>query len=76
MSKSKEKLALSKEAFRPREFCRCYGISKSTFYLLVARGIIRVVKSGRMTLVPRAEADAWLASLTETQPARPKGKRA
>lgn len=55
-----------KQAYRPREFMRAYGIKKSHFYELVSRGALKTLKCGRATLVSRAEAEAWFASLNET----------
>lgn len=54
-------------AYRPAEFCRAYGIGLTQFFALQKSGELRTVKSGRMTLIRRDDAEAWLASL---QPAR------
>lgn len=56
-------------AFLPlREFLQIYGLSKTSFYRRAALGNMPpVVKIGRSTLVPVAEADAWFAA--RVQPA-------
>jgi hypothetical protein len=56
-----------KLAFSPEEFQRASGISKSTFYRAVASGQLRVVKLNRRSLVTRADAERFLASLPELQ---------
>jgi excisionase family DNA binding protein len=56
---------ISKEAFAVLEFCTRYGICRATFYTEVKRGRLRAHKLGRKTIVMRADADAWAASLPE-----------
>jgi excisionase family DNA binding protein len=53
----------TKEAFAVREFCARYGICRATFYTEVKRGRLRALKLGKKTIVMRADADAWAASL-------------
>lgn len=50
-------------AYSPEQFQQAYCLSKSTFYELVKAGRLRAVKCGRRTLITRAGADAFLASL-------------
>jgi excisionase family DNA binding protein len=52
-----------REAFAVREFCARYGICRQTFYDEVHRGRLRAVKLGKKTLVLRADADAWVATM-------------
>ena len=52
-----------REAFAVREFCARYGICRQTFYDKVHRGRLRAVKLGKKTLVLRADADAWVATM-------------
>jgi len=52
-----------REAFAVREFCARYGICRQTFYDEVHRGRLRAVKLGKKSLVLRADADAWVATM-------------
>jgi excisionase family DNA binding protein len=52
-----------REAFAVREFCARYGICRQTFYDEVKRGRIKAKKLGKKTLVLRADAENWAASL-------------
>ena len=79
MAKSKKTIAdekiqsLEKQAYRPREFQRAYGIAKSYFYEQIAQGRLKIIKAGKATLVTREAANEWLAlCATETQPKRAK----
>jgi len=45
------------------QFCALYGVGRSYVYLLMHSGALRAVKAGKRTLVRRADAEAWLASL-------------
>ena len=51
------------QAYTVREFCRAYGIGRSLTYIEIAAGRLLVRKAGRRTLILKADADAWLASL-------------
>ena len=53
----------TREAFAVREFCALYGICRQTFYDEVKRGRIKAKKLGKKTLVLRADAENWAASL-------------
>jgi excisionase family DNA binding protein len=53
----------SREAFAVNEFCARYGICRETFYSEVRRGRLRALKLGKKTLVLRADADAWVATM-------------
>jgi excisionase family DNA binding protein len=52
-----------KLAYRVGDFCAASGISRSTFYDLVADGKLRPVKCGGRTLVPAEEARRFHHSL-------------
>jgi excisionase family DNA binding protein len=54
-----------RDAFAIREFCARYGICRDTFYAEVRRGRLRALKLGKKTLVLRADAEVWAASLPE-----------
>jgi excisionase family DNA binding protein len=55
----------TREAFTVREFCARYGICRQTFYDEIKRGRIKARKLGKKTVILRADADAWAASLPE-----------
>jgi excisionase family DNA binding protein len=48
-------------AFRVKDFCARIGISPSTFWKLVSRGEIRVIRIGGRTLVPATEVSRLLS---------------
>jgi excisionase family DNA binding protein len=52
-----------REAFSVREFCARYGICRQTFYDEVHRGRLRAHKLGGKTIVLRAEAETWVATM-------------
>jgi predicted DNA-binding transcriptional regulator AlpA len=52
-----------REAFSVREFCARYGICRQTFYDEIRRGRLKAVKLGAKTIVLKADADSWAASL-------------
>ena len=52
-----------REAFAIGEFCARYGICRDTFYQEVRRGRLRARKLGMKTIVLRADADAWVATM-------------
>lgn len=45
------------------DFCRAYGISRSTFYEQVREGRLRTVKLGKKTLVLASDEAAFVALL-------------
>jgi excisionase family DNA binding protein len=59
---------LARGALRVREFCRAFGLSRSTFYELVARRELRPRKAGRLTLIPAEEVRRWFNSLPILEP--------
>jgi excisionase family DNA binding protein len=48
-----------------KDFCDAYRVCRETAYQQIRTGRLRAVKIGRKTLVLRADADAWAASLPE-----------
>jgi excisionase family DNA binding protein len=55
-------------AFSINEFCRAYGIGRTTAYAEIAAGRLRAVKAGGRTLIAADAAETWLASLPEVKP--------
>ena len=62
-------------AYPFRQFCRLVGIGVTTGYAEVRRGRLRVVKSGRKTLVLAPDGAAWLDTLPEGTDVEPKSAR-
>ena len=52
-------------AFRVADFCTIYVISKASFYREVKAGRLQTIKRGGSTLILRAEAERWFASLVQ-----------
>jgi excisionase family DNA binding protein len=48
-----------------KDFCDAYRVCRETAYQQIRAGRLRAVKLGRKTLILRADADAWAASLPE-----------
>ena len=46
-----------------KDFCDAYRVCRETAYRQIRTGRLRAVKLGRKTLILRADADAWAASL-------------
>lgn len=46
------------------EFCAAVGIGRTHLYAQVKAGLIKIKKSGRKTLIPITEIEAYLARLT------------
>ena len=46
-----------------KQFCAAYGICRQTFYDEINRGRLKAVKLGAKTMVLKADADSWAASL-------------
>ncbi|MBN9089165.1 MAG: helix-turn-helix domain-containing protein [Reyranella sp.] len=58
--------AFPRAALTVYEFCATTSISRAKFYEEVSAKRIRILKSGRRTLVPASEVVAWLDSLPAT----------
>jgi excisionase family DNA binding protein len=56
---------VARRAYTVNEFCEAHGIGRTTFYDQVAKGLIRVLKVGRKTIVPIAESENWMKRLSE-----------
>ena len=48
-----------------KDFCDAYRVCRETAYQQIRTGRLRAVKLGRKTLILRADADTWAASLPE-----------
>jgi excisionase family DNA binding protein len=48
-----------------KDFCDAYRVCRETAYQQIRAGRLRAVKLGRKTLILRADAEAWAASLPE-----------
>ena len=46
-------------------FCDAYRVCRETAYQQIRTGRLRALKVGRKTLILRADADSWAASLPE-----------
>ena len=53
----------NRSALSLNEFCECYSIGRVKAYEEINAGRLQVVKLGRRTLVPVANAERWLAGL-------------
>lgn len=53
----------NKQAYSILEFCQAFGIGRSTLYEQIRSKRLEVVKVGARTLIPRGEAERWLADL-------------
>jgi excisionase family DNA binding protein len=48
-----------------KDFCDAYRVCRETAYQQIRAGRLRAVKLGRKTLILRADAEVWAASLPE-----------
>lgn len=60
-----DKIRATPVACTVAEFCHSLSIGKTRFYAEVKAGRIKVLKSGRKTLVPIAEREAYLRRLAD-----------
>lgn len=65
MSDSVKNDEIGRVAESVNDFCLACSISRSHFYEQVRRGQIKILKSGRRTLVPLTERAAYLQRLGE-----------
>ena len=57
---------IPKLAFSIDEFCRAYGLGKTTFFKLLKTGAApRVMRVGHRTLISREAAEAWRRSVEQ-----------
>ena len=54
---------MSKAALSVEDFCKSYGVGRTTAYEEINSGRLRAVKAGRRTLIPEQSAVDWLKSL-------------
>lgn len=52
------------------DFCRAFGVGRTTAYLHLRAGLLKAIKVGRRTLITRESAIAWLAALPAKEVAR------
>jgi excisionase family DNA binding protein len=52
-----------KSAFSVEDFCERFGIGRTAAYAELKAGRLKAQKCGRRTLIPRNEAERWLAGL-------------
>jgi excisionase family DNA binding protein len=55
-------------AFTIGDFCAWANVGRTFTYDLINRGLLKAVKIGGKTLVPKTEARAWLSSLPAITP--------
>jgi excisionase family DNA binding protein len=55
-------------AFTISAFCAWANVGRTFTYELINRGMLRAVKVGGKTLIPKSDARAWLASLPALEP--------
>lgn len=56
-----------KRAFSIAEFCRLYGVGRTTAYFQINAKRLQVVKVGKRTLVPADAAESWIENLPTEQ---------
>ena len=58
-------LKMHAPALTLKDFCDAYRVCRETAYQQIRTGRLRAVKLGRKTLILRADAEVWAASLPE-----------
>jgi excisionase family DNA binding protein len=61
-------VAASSRAFDINEFCRRYGIGRTTAYDEIKAGRLRRRKVGKRSLITEDDAEAWLKDLPTITP--------
>jgi excisionase family DNA binding protein len=56
---------MNASALTLKDFCDAYRVCRETAYQQIRTGRLRALKVGRKTLILRADADSWAASLPE-----------
>lgn len=64
------KTDLPPQALTIKQFCECYGVSRSFAYTQIAAGKLRTRKAGRRTLIMLFDANWWLNTLPSGQQSR------
>lgn len=54
----------AKMAYSIKEFCQLVGVGRSSAYVEIKAGRLKIVKCNRRTLIRVADLNAWLANLT------------
>ena len=54
-------MASDRRAYRIKDFCAAYGLSRTTVYKLIAAGTLKTVRIGGRRLVPADAAEQLLA---------------
>jgi hypothetical protein len=54
-------------AFSISQFCRTYGVGRTFCYAELKAGRLKARKAANRTLIPRADAQAWFASLPKVR---------
>jgi len=61
MTQSQTATASDRRAYRIKDFCTAYGLSRTTVYKLIADGTLKTVRIGGRRLVPVDAAEALLS---------------
>ena len=64
-------IAAPLRAFSIDEFCRRYGIGRTTAYAEISAGRLRRRKVGKRSLIAEDDAEAWLDSLLRSHGLKP-----
>jgi excisionase family DNA binding protein len=65
-----EAIEMHAPALTLQDFCDAYRLCRESAYRQIRTGKLRAVKLGRKTLILRADAEAWAASLPELRTVR------
>lgn len=55
-------MEITRQAWRVKEFLDAFRIGRTKFYQMVSDREIRIIKSGRTTLIPISSVESWLAA--------------
>ncbi|MGE5548420.1 MAG: helix-turn-helix domain-containing protein [Solirubrobacterales bacterium] len=64
MSQTIHNTESAKRAYQIPDFCKHYGIGRTSAYREISEGRLKIVKCRGRTLIPADEAERWLASLS------------
>jgi hypothetical protein len=59
---------MQKEIYRVKDFCEHFSIPRSSLYLEIAAGRIRILKCGRKTFITHDEGKRWIKTITPYKP--------